>query len=207
MLKSIDERIENFSQAILGEANAEAEKMRTEAKAKETEILKEGQLRAERIRTELLEKAKTVGERLSEEQLAEVKIKAKIEWMERREKLLESVFQTARAGIKGLIDTPEYPQALLGLITDAIRQVQSKKVVLHLDHASLGFINKDILNNLRSNLGVEIELGDEIQSGIGVIVSDIDGHRIFDNTLESRLNRKMENLRSEVYKILMEEEL
>lgn len=207
MLKPIDERIEDFTHAIHGEAEAEAEMLKTEAKAKETEILKQGQLRVERIRAEILEKARMEGERLSEERLAEVNIKAKIEWLEKREKILELVFQTAKSEIINLVNTQEYLKALIGLVTDGIYQVQSQQVVLHVDRASKGLINKDILNDLRSNLGVEIELGDDLQNGIGVVVSDISGHRMFDNTLEARLNRNMENLRSDVYKILMEEEL
>jgi len=206
MLKSIDERIEDLSRAIIEEAHADAEMLRSVAKLKENVVLEAGQKQAENIRAEILENAKLEAERLHEERLAEVAIKAKIDWLEKREELLNTVFQTVKLRCKNLLESDAYPQALQGLIIDATRQLQTKQVWLHLDSSSRKLLDEKALAEIGKNLNVEIHLGDDLKDGIGVIAQDEQGHRFFDNTLETRLNRQMESLRSEVYKILMGEE-
>ena len=206
MLKSIDERIEDLSRAIIEEAHADAEMLRSVAKLKENVVLEAGQKQAEKIRAEILENANLEAERLHEERLAEVAIKAKIDWLEKREELLNTVFQTVKLRCKNLLESDAYPQALQGLIIDATRQLQTKQVWLHLDSSSRKLLDEKALAEIGKNLNVEIHLGDDLKDGIGVIAQDEQGHRFFDNTLETRLNRQMESLRSEVYKILMGEE-
>ena len=206
MLKSIDERIEDLSRAIIEEAHADAEMLKSVAKLKVNVVLEAGQKQAEKIRTEILENAKLEAERLKEERLAEVAIKAKIEWLEKREELLETVFRTVRLRCKSLLESDEYPQALQGLIMDAVGQLQSNQVWLHLDSASRSLLDEKSLDVISESLGVEMHVGDDLTDSIGVIAKDALGHRIFDNTLETRLNRQMESLRSDVYKILMGEE-
>jgi len=206
MLKSIDERIEDLSRAIIEEAHADADMLRSVAKLKENVVLEAGQKQAEKIRAEILENAKLEAERLHEERLAEVAIKAKIDWLEKREELLNTVFQTVKLRCKNLLESDAYPQALQGLIIDATRQLQTKQVWLHLDSSSRKLLDEKALAEIGKNLNVEIHLGDDLKDGIGVIAQDEQGHRFFDNTLETRLNRQMESLRSEVYKILMGEE-
>ena len=60
MLKSIDERIVELTRSVLDAAQADAEKIQGEAKHKEAEILKRGDLQAKQVYAEILVKARTV---------------------------------------------------------------------------------------------------------------------------------------------------
>lgn len=60
---------------------------------------------------------------------------------------------------------------------------------------------------MSKELNITIRLGEPLKRGLGVMVETQDGHRQFDNTLETRLRRMKETLRSPVYHILMGEAL
>jgi vacuolar-type H+-ATPase subunit E/Vma4 len=45
-------------------------------------------------------------------------------------------------------------------------------------------------------------MGETLEQGTGVVVETLDGHRQLDNTLETRLKRMEEALRTPVYRIL-----
>jgi vacuolar-type H+-ATPase subunit E/Vma4 len=52
-----------------------------------------------------------------------------------------------------------------------------------------------------------VQLGTSLTEGTGVIVETAEGHRQYDNTLEARLSRLQEELRSPVYRLLLGESL
>ena len=60
---------------------------------------------------------------------------------------------------------------------------------------------------LEKDLAVQLELGEPLERGTGVVLVTADGHRRYDNTLETRLSRMQAALRTPVYHILMGETL
>ena len=75
---------------------------------------------------------------------------------------------------------------------------------IKITHAML---SDGMLAQLSSELQLELHLGEVQSQGIGIIAETMDGHRQFDNTLEARLHRLQDSLRSPVYHILMGETL
>ena len=205
MLKSIDERIADLTRTILDAAQADAEKLQSEARHKESEILKRGELQAKQIYAEILEEARREAELRKEEKLAEITVKARVEAYERREQLLEIAFSQVQDRLQHIPNEPDYAGALIGLVREAIEQLQSKNVVLHFDAQSRKIMQADHLKTLASELGIHIEIGENLGEETGVVAVDEKGHRSFENTLERRLERQMERLRSEVFEILIGE--
>lgn len=205
MLKSIDERVTELTRTILDAAQADAKKINAEAKHRESEILKSGELQAKQLYAEILEKARREAELRKEEKLAEITVKARVEAYERREQLLESVFSQVQDRLVNIPDEPSYAEALMGLVQDAIRQLQSKNVVLKFDAKSRKIISEEHLKKLGSELGIQIEIGENLSEETGVVAMDKKGHRSFENTLERRLERQLERLRSKVFEILIGE--
>lgn len=207
MLKSLDERITELTRSILDEAKSDVEKIQAEAKQKESEILKRGKVQAEQLHNEILEKARRDAELLKEERLAEITVKARVEAYERREQMLESVFAQVHKRLPQVPDEPGYAEALMGLIREAVQKMQSEYVILRFDAASRNLIQEEKLNTLSAELSVRIGIGEDLSNGIGVVAQDEKGHRVFENTLEMRLERQMEVMRSKVFNILIGENL
>ena len=57
------------------------------------------------------------------------------------------------------------------------------------------------------DMKVKAKLGEPLKQGTGLIVETEDGRRQYDNTLETRLGRLQDTLRSPVYHLLMGEAL
>jgi len=205
MLKSIDERITDLTRTILDAAQADAEKINAEARHRESEILKRGELQTKQLYAEILAKARREAELRKEEKLAEITVKARVEAYERREQLLESVFSEVKDRLAIIPNEPSYAEALMGLIREAIGQLQSNNVVLKFDAKSRKIVTEKDLRKLSSELGTQIEIGENLSEGTGVVAMDEKGHRSFENTLERRLERQMERLRSKVFEILIGE--
>jgi len=205
MLKSLDERITELTRSILDEAKSDVEKIQAEAKQKESEILKRGKLQAEQLHTEILEKARRDAELRKEERLAEITVKARVEAYERREQLLEATFEAVRKRLPRVPDEPGYLDALMDLMREAIQQLQSEKAILRFDAASRKLTGEEAINELGAEFGVELMIGEDLSEDIGVVAQDEKGHRIFENTLEKRLERQMERLRTTVFSILIGE--
>jgi len=205
MLKSLDERITELTRSILDEAKSDVEKIQAEAKQKESEILKRGKLQAEQLHTEILEKARRDAELRKEERLAEITVKARVEAYERREQLLEATFEAVRKRLPRVPDEPGYLDALMDLMREAILQLQSEKAILRFDAASRKLIGEEAINELGAEFGVALSIGEDLSEDIGVVAQDEKGHRIFENTLEKRLERQMERLRTTVFSILIGE--
>ncbi len=205
MLKSLDERILELSQTILDAAQTDVEKIHTEAQHKESEIRKRGDLQAKQLFNEILERARKEAEFRKEEKLAEITVKARVEAYERREQLLETVFKHVYNRLPNVPDEPDYPEALMGLIREAVVQLRSSNVILHLDAKSRNLFQEEQMQKLSAELGTRVEIGEDLTKETGVVATDEKGHRTFENTLERRLERQMERLRSEVFEILIGE--
>ena len=64
-----------------------------------------------------------------------------------------------------------------------------------------------MLEKISEELNVPLKLGAPLKKGTGAVVETPDGHINYDNTLETRLARLQNSLRSPVYHILMGESL
>lgn len=205
MLKSLEHRVDDLIYAIEEDSKAEIKKINEETKSKISAILEAGKKEAEQIRAKILEEAASRANALGDEKRAEIQQKAKMQWLEKREKLLSEVFEAARSQFPKLLKSDDYAHAILDLTQEAVLHIQTDKVILHFDASSHSLITENDLSKLASSMNVQIEVGSDLTSGIGVIAQDVEGHRVFDNTLEARLDRMMSSLRSPVFKILMGE--
>jgi len=142
MVKTLDDRIEDLIRTIREDARREIEELRAETDKKEAEILAEGKLRAEKLRSEILEKAKLEALARKEEALAELKLEEKKMMLERREALINEVFESVKDEIPILVNKTDYAQFLPGLVKEAVLNLETDRAVLHFDTVSRGLISE-----------------------------------------------------------------
>lgn len=204
----VDGNMEMLSQAVLSEAKGEAETILTDARTKAEAILKEAQQQADAQRQEILEHANQEAERIRRQSLATAQIEARTRELEHRESLLNRVFDKTRQQLPGIVQWNDYDEIAVDLVREAITQLGAPKVRLHADEDTDKVLNKKVLDKVAQELNIQLlEVGDSLKQGKGVIVETLDGRRRYDNTLETRLSRMQDSLRSPVNHILMGESL
>ncbi len=205
-MKPEDETIEALSRSILRDAREEAEQIQTGGKEKGDEIRQKAMKAAEAEKQEILGRARQEAERIRSQVIASAQLKARTLQLEHREKLLERVFKAANERISGIQKRSDYQQIVMGLLREAVMQLSASKVSLRAD-AETQKILKGAVEAFSKEHNVEVSWQEPLEEGVGVVVDASDGHLHFDNTLETRLERQKNSLRSSVYQVLMGEKL
>jgi V/A-type H+/Na+-transporting ATPase subunit E len=206
-MKSVDENIETLSKAILSEAEAEAKQIKADAEAKAEAIRLRAQQQAEAERAEILQRASAEAERLRSQVIATTQLKARTQQLEYREKLLDQVFAAARQQLPTIKQWSDYDTIVLRLLREAIVQLKAEQATVKVDSATQTRLSAEAVAKLAGELKVSLQIDGALKQGTGVIVETSNGRMHYDNTLETRLNRLQNILRSPVYHLLMGETL
>ena len=206
-MRSSDDNIESLSRAMESEAKAEAEQLRARSQAKADEIRQRAQQQADAERGEILDRARQEADRLRGQVIATTQMKARTMELAQREKLLDSVFDAAHKQLSSIQQWSEYNQIAHKLLQEAVQQLGASKIQVRGDEQTQKVLADLGLEQLSKELGAEIILGKPLSQGLGVVSETVDGHLQYDNTLETRLDRLQNGLRSPVYRILIGEAL
>jgi len=206
-MKSVDGNIGTLERAILIEAKDEAEEIRAEATQKAEAIRQRTQEQVEATRKQILERAYEEAERLRSQALATTQLKARKMQLEHRETLLDRVFNAVRQQLPEVQQSKDFDQIAFALLAEALTQLKATNAVIRADERTLRLFTRGVLDDISKGMKANLQLGQPLQKGIGVIVETSDRHLQYDNTLETRLNRMQSGLRSTVYRILMGESI
>lgn len=207
MMKSDDPNIEALSRAVLREAHSDAEKILAEAKEKSEAIRKQAQEQADARRAQILEQATREAERIHSETISTAQLKARSLQLEQREKLLDEVFEAARQQLGTILHSSDYQKTALFLLHEAVERLKVQQALVRADESTRKLFTDEVLKEISKDVGAKVQLGPPLERGIGVVAETPDGHRQYDNTLETRLVRLRDTLRLPVYHLLMGEPL
>jgi vacuolar-type H+-ATPase subunit E/Vma4 len=202
-----EENIEGLSRIVLGDAQAEAEQVKVDAQAKADEIRRRAQEQAQSESKVILEHARLEAERLRGQVVASAQLKARTLQLEHREKLLDKVFEAARGRLASVQNRSDYEQVAAQLLREALIQLKADHAEVRTDGVTAKTLKTHTLEEISKELNAHLSLGKTLESGLGVVVDASDGRLHYDNTLETRLNRLQNALRSSVYHVLMGEKL
>lgn len=188
---TIMEIAQQEAQAILDEARAKANSLRAQAEAKAA-------VESERI----LADARQAVEKLLDQATAKAQLEAQMLKLQRREQALQRVFAKARLQLATIPERPDYADIVRRLISEAVTFMGDAAFVVQADAATNRVLDQTLLAELAQHLNVHLERGPQLEEGIGVVLTTPDGRRRYDNTLETRLTRIQEDVRTTVYHIL-----
>jgi vacuolar-type H+-ATPase subunit E/Vma4 len=206
-MKSVEESTRALSRAVLSEAQADAKQIRASAKAKADAIRQHAREQGEAERDEILKHARQQASHIHSQAVAAAQLKARTLRMERREKTLNSVFDAARKQLVTVQEWTDYDQIARQLAREAVDHLGAENARILADERTRAVLTDDVLSEISSEMDVQLQLGEPLERGTGVIAETVDGHLHYDNTLEARLERWQNALRSPVYHLLMEKSL
>lgn len=201
-MRSVDENIQALKRAVLNEAQGEAERILAEAKEKAQAARERAQAQASDERAEILAHATQEAERLRRQAIASAQLQARTAELERREKLLDSVFDAARQRIATVQQRADYDQIARDLLHQALIRLDADSILIRADERTQAALTDQVLADISAELGVQVAHGALLEQGTGLIVQTEDGHREYDNTLEARLERLQNTLRAPVLRLL-----
>lgn len=204
-MKPEEENIERLEKAILQEARDEAGQIKAEAQAKADEIRKRAQAQAESERKVILDRANEDVERLRGQSVASAQLKARTMQLEHREELLKKVFDAARNKLMDVKKRSNFEEIAVQLLREALTQLTVESAEVSADAETQKALQGQ-LDSISKEFNVNINLANTIE-GTGVIVDAANGKIHYDNTLETRLDRKQSELRSSVFQVLNGERL
>jgi vacuolar-type H+-ATPase subunit E/Vma4 len=206
-MKATDENIKVLSHAVLSNVRGDSEQALVDARAKADSIRKQGAEQAAAERAKIMEKASVEADRVRSQAIATTQLKARTMELEQREKLLNDVFDAAQQKLPSTHKSSDYEKIANTLLREALTQLGAGAALVRADATTQKFYTTSALEKLSKELQIKIRLGEPLSQGTGVVVETEDGHRQYDNTLETRLKRMRDTLRSPVYHILMGEAL
>ena len=206
-MTAAEENFQALSRAVQSEARADAEQLLTDAKAKADAIRQRAQEQAQAERQKILERAQREAEHVRSQCLAAAGLQAQRHRLERREKLLDKVFDTARQRMPTIQQWTDYDQIVREWIREAVTYLGSSAARLRADANTHTILTESALTELSEELSVELRLEEPMEHGLGIVAETMDGHLRYENTLEARLERLQDKLRGPVYRLLMGESL
>lgn len=206
-MTTIEQNIQGLARAVLNEARAGAKQALVDARARVEAIQQQAQSRADTVRTSILTQARQQAEQIRGQMVASAQLQARRLQLERREALLNRIFEASKGRLSAVQGWTEYPEIVQQFVREGVTQLTAEAVRVHADQHTMALLDDTILGRLSHALGIDIQRGNVLEQGTGVIVETVDGHRQFDNTLEARLGRIQDELRAPVYHLLMGESL
>ena len=206
--------VQGLRKAIMAEAKAETSQILQDAEAKARSVREQARSQAEAKREQILERAhQEVGDGCSHT-IAMAQLEAQTLKLKRREQLLERTFAQARQRLAALPQSPDYAQVARCLVKEAAACLlpppggrlgggPDQELVLLADQETQTVLSDEVLADLENELGLRLLAGEPLTRGVGVVLRTVNGHRQFDNTLETRLSRMRDALRAPIYHILM----
>ncbi|MCS7142702.1 MAG: V-type proton ATPase subunit E [Aigarchaeota archaeon] len=197
--------LEKIIEEIVNEALAEYVKQIDEAREEAKRRM--GELR-ENLTAELKQKREAVAREVAAYKLkimSQAELESKRLQLQELDRAIEMVFSRSIEKIRGVKNSKRYEEAIRKMLYQSISAINTESVSVYCspeDARLVENVSKSLSRELNRSIVVE---DDHLDCIGGVKVSSSDGKVLIDNTLETRLTRLKESLRSDVARRLLED--
>jgi vacuolar-type H+-ATPase subunit E/Vma4 len=203
-------QVDKIKEEINKQTSSELELIEKEINEKIKDIEEATEKEIEKIVSSIEESGKSNAENQAKRELGKVRLEAKMKYLSEKEKGVNDVFSEGKEKLKALTQTPEYSNILSELIISAGVSLGGGNLTVNLLKSDVSKVNlNELAKKIASKTGNETTLisGEkepETKYGGVMILKqyDDDTHVWVDNTFEAIIERRRDNIRSEVSKIL-----
>jgi V/A-type H+-transporting ATPase subunit E len=196
-----DSSVDLLAQAILGQAEAEAKKIRENAETEAAQIISEAEQEASRHREKASAAAAARVERENVSALAAVRLEARRRVLEAREELIERVFAGVKERLETLRRAPRYPPILVNLVREALDALEGEDFVVAVARDDYDLAKQALASAPIEGKRIDVRSDERVRGG-GCIVSRSDGRALYDNTFSAIIARHHLRLRALVAEVL-----
>jgi vacuolar-type H+-ATPase subunit E/Vma4 len=186
---------------IIADAKRQADRVVSHARQETRDAAAKGKADAEKEHQKAQADAKAEADRRRDLILATVPIEVARKLAARIESLLTAIRDEA-AGRLASHQGVDYRGAVAALAAEAISHMQGDRFLLQVAEADRQALGGDFAEEVRRRLGREgvqvTQAPEPAKIAAGVVVRDVDGRQLWDNSLESRLERFWPLLRREI---------
>lgn len=155
-----------------------------------------------------VKEARARGKQIYEQMLAEGRMRARREALQKREELISDVFKEAEGKLREYASSKKYKEDLIRIGVSACEKLGSDSVVIRANRRDLKLL-EGYKDQIARELGgdkksVNVSFGEPIQTIGGVRAGTPDGKIEIDETFEGRMRREFEALRVKIAKVLFE---
>ena len=191
---SLDKVINDVVNEALSEYRALLEKARQEAHS----ILEARAEEASKAAAEMAEEGARRRESLRQRIISLAEINARNKSIEVMEDGINRAIQEALKRIEAISSREELRDIVGNLLAEAVEAVRAEEVIVQTNAKSLEVL-REVVPEAQNTLGVRITVDETpVNTICGVRVRSVDGRVIYDNTVETRVERVRQSLRREL---------
>lgn len=192
--------IDDLIQAVEVSGQERIQEIRERSRAEADEIIREAQAKDLPIKKRFMEEATQSVAIQRNKILSEVREKSRMEIIKAKNEIFERVFEEAVASLGSSRAHPKYREILKTLLREALGDLGSDKVILHIDKR-----DESLLKDILAELKVSGEITADLTSAGGLNAYSQDERFVVFNTLESRLKKAKDIYRPEIFSVLFGE--
>ncbi len=209
---SADAGLARIKHELEKDAQLELQEIEEHVQKEKKTILENAKREAESIKQHLIAEAVKKAETRKRQELSRVRQQANMDFLSTQESLINSALEEAKASLASYANTKEYAETLKNLIIESGVALNGGDLEVVVRSQDKNIVSSQTLKELAKEIakqtGNETTLTvakEELSSIGGVIVREKSGAIEADNTFESRLERRMDDIRVEISRLLVQE--
>ena len=127
---SLSRQVDTLSAYIQNVSSNDVSILQRQSKEEIEKELEQGYDQIQHIQKKIVDEMKIKAEQAIIEARAEFQRKQKLDWLQKREELLDQVFQRVEQEFQNFVLSKEYLSALPKIVTEAIEKIQIDQVIL-----------------------------------------------------------------------------